>query len=269
METMVYTGHNIQLPPLELLWMHGAQKGKRFSIYPGQQTYGRDSSNNIILDCPTISKNHGILLYQEKGKVVVYDTLSRNGISKQGKKEVLVTLKVGQEIQIGSESFKLLAEGKETKYPKKQIMLFSSMLLLFFSSALLGLGWSNSFFKNNSGSPVPKSLPALHDMDAQPAPTPSIQKTPRDSIPTIISERVTVKSSRPFLPKSIRPSEPDLSTKKWEQQAHTAFSNGQFAQASALWKKILTQDPSNQNAQDGLKSLQQIASLSPTSTGDF
>lgn len=261
METMVYTGHHqAKLPSLELVWTHGSQRGKRFPVYPGQQTYGREATNNIVLDCPTISKNHGILLYQEKGKVVVYDTLSRNGISKKGKKEVLVTLKVGQEIQIGSESFKLVPEGEEAySNQKHSALLLTSAAFLLLTSVTLGatLGWN--LWKQHT--PIPKALPALSN------PTPQIPQTPPP--PEVIPQLMTTHITRKH--KTLQPleSKPSTREREWEQQAHTAFSNGQFEKASNLWKKILNHDPSNHNAQEGLKSLEQIASLSSPSLGGF
>ncbi|QQR79607.1 MAG: FHA domain-containing protein [Deltaproteobacteria bacterium] len=85
--TLVYTGHEKLLTPLELVCLRGPQKGKKFPLIEGRQTYGRDAGNHIVLDCPTVSKNHGMLLYQEEGKITIYDTLSRNGISTQGRKK--------------------------------------------------------------------------------------------------------------------------------------------------------------------------------------
>ena len=217
------------------------------------------------MDCPTISKNHGILLYQEKGKVVVYDTLSRNGISKKGKKEVLVTLKVGQEIQIGSESFRLVSEGEESYSNQKHSpLLLTSVAFLFLASVTLGttLGWN--LWKQHTT--LPKSLPALST--PQPQATQTIPETP--PTPVVIPQPVTTHHlMRRSAPKALRSLETQPATHDWEQQAHNAFSNGQFEEASSLWKKILTQDTSNQNAQEGLKSLEQIASLSGPSLGGF
>ena len=97
-ETVVFTQHQKLLPLLELVSLSGAQKGQRIALFGGRQTFGRTNENDIAIADDTISKHHGVLIYTDEGKVLFYDTASRNGISVDGKKSPVVELNIGQQI---------------------------------------------------------------------------------------------------------------------------------------------------------------------------
>ncbi|GEM_PF-2863949 len=261
--TIVFTGHEKRLTPLEFVWLQGPNKGKRLPIGQGRQTYGRDPANNIVLDCPTVSKNHGILLYQEEGKILIYDTLSKNGISVQGKKNPVITLKLGQNIQIGSAFLKLVKEGGEITpaehysprlaNPARWIPLGAVFLLL--AGVSMGALVSLSILHPMSGRQLsPTSVEAAKpiSLEIPRASRRSFKKSP-------IISRKNEKQENPRLEN--RPLQNLIKTDELEEQARTAFANGQFNQASQLWQQVLVADPSNQRAQEGLKSLQQTSAL--------
>ncbi len=261
--TIVFTGHEKRLTPLEFVWLQGPHKGKRLPIGQGRQTYGRDSANNIVLDCPTVSKNHGILLYQEEGKILIYDTLSKNGISVQGKKNPVITLKVGQNIQIGSAFLKLVREGGDIRQAEKQGPgLTKSAKWILPSAAFLIIAGASM------GALV--SLSILHPMNGR-QPLPVFTEVAKPI--SLEMHRVSRRSFKraPILSKKNEKQENQrlenrslqslVKTDELEEQARTAFANGQFNQASQLWQQVLVADPSNQRAQEGLKSLQQTSAL--------
>ncbi len=116
-ETVVFSQHQKLLPPMELVWTAGPERGKRFLLSGGRQTFGRSGDNHLVLSDDTVSSHHGVLVYVEEGEVLFYDTASRNGISRDGKKAPIIPLKTGQQIQIGAVYLKLVPAGQPLDAP--------------------------------------------------------------------------------------------------------------------------------------------------------
>ncbi len=191
-QTIVFMDSQQNVTPMELVWLHGPQKGKRFSI------------------------------------------------------------KLGQNIRIGSAYFKLVREGEEIvpvensrpllTRPMRWALLGAVFLLL--TGALVGI-----LFSRSSRPPVKVS---------QWSPTADVSRPPSLEIP-----RVHKRFSRklPVMSEKRQEAKPPLQnlvkTDELQEQASIAFSSGQFDQASKIWQEILAVDPSNERAREGLKSLQQ------------
>ncbi|MDO8461373.1 MAG: FHA domain-containing protein [Deltaproteobacteria bacterium] len=129
METIIYNGPSQKLSPFELVVVQGQEKGRRYAILQGRQTFGRSSENDILIDEPTVSKKHGVIDYTEEGKLFVYDLSFRNGIAVQGEKAPIVQLKEGQSLQIGAVLLKLVKTDVGITLPKRVALLNKRRIL--------------------------------------------------------------------------------------------------------------------------------------------
>lgn len=151
--------------------------------------------------------------------------------------ETVIKLKIGDEIQIGDFYFKVvpLKEGETmiAQVPKRfkrtfvPCLLFLSLLLV----PLLG-------------------LLLLRDGDhKRPIETKEVGKPP-----PFAALHARSRSSPP------RQTIVGVKVQELKEQAEAAFSEGRFQEAYPLWVEVLSHDPANRAAQEGLGKLEEIAS---------
>lgn len=162
---------------MELVWLMGSERGKRFPLLGGRATFGRASDNNIVLSDPTISTHHGVLVYEEEREVVFYDIASRNGISVEGQRSHRIVLKPGQRIQIGSVYFQLVStentvlHNTSWSWKKKQAWMPIGAVFL----CLVSLPSLLNPIKTKVNDPQP--------------PAPVIQSVPQSTVPSTVQEK--------------------------------------------------------------------------------
>lgn len=188
-QTLVFTEDQKSIVPLELVSLHGPNKGKRFPI------------------------------------------------------------RVGQNIRIGSAYFQLVHEG-EKGAAKKHSLFSHRILLMTLISLVLGA-----------------FIGGLVSFSLKPSTIQKVSNGPVSEVPQIRKRKIVRRSS--FQNERLEASRVDqrqqlqslVKTDELDEQARMALANGQFEQASQLWKQILSVDPNNQRAQEGLQSLQQAGGV--------
>ncbi|MBI1908557.1 MAG: FHA domain-containing protein [Deltaproteobacteria bacterium] len=171
-ETVVFGQHQKMVPPLKLVVVPGRSMGSgeaplggtplEFLVFFGRQSYGRGPDNEIILDHPTVSKRHGVIDYHKEGEVIFYDLSSLNGISFNGKKKPVVSIKKGQSIQVGGIYLKLVGGddhyGARPATPlrwmksKKQWIAVTAVISLM--SGFSFLAWSQMETRKENSAPL-------------------------------------------------------------------------------------------------------------------
>lgn len=265
-QTIVFTDHQKLLPPLELVWILGPEKGKRFALLGGRQTFGRSPDNDVVLPDPTISNHHGVLVYADKGGAIFYDTASRNGISRDGKKAPMISLKIGQQIQIGKVYLKLIRAGQEidAAQPPKKGMALSLSWKNKNSWASLGIAlvilMGVTFFLTLRAG----SAPAAFNDDSSippPAPAANVRRIPPASRRAAAGAPPQRRMKREVASHDRGVGGPSgfVEASQLTEQAKSAFEGGQLQEAYLGWKKVLEKDPFNQTAQEGVQRLEGMA----------
>ena len=91
-----------QPPQITLTVQTGSMAGQVFQLVSGSQTIGRVSGNQIVINDPTISRQHAQLTVQAEG-VWIQDLGSSNGTFVNGQRITSSTwLKPGDSLQIGT-----------------------------------------------------------------------------------------------------------------------------------------------------------------------
>jgi pSer/pThr/pTyr-binding forkhead associated (FHA) protein len=90
----------------ELVVVHGAEAGRRYSIRNEVTSVGRDEENDIILDDVSVSRHHAVFTRTASGRITLRDLNSLNGTYVNSKRVEEVTLRSGDDVQIGK--FKLV-----------------------------------------------------------------------------------------------------------------------------------------------------------------
>lgn len=256
-ETIAFTNHQKLLPLLELVLLIGSDRGKRILLTGGRQTFGRSDDNNIILVDSTISNHHGVLVYADQGEVIFYDTASRNGISLDGKKATIIKAKVGEQIQIGSVYLKLVRAGQEIEavpeIRRKRFLKAKWLAGSVLAVSLAGLAvFLVPFWSHPQRAPETVSIPIASTVPAVAGIKKVMRRKSIDRKPVAAHPSPSREQGRVRL-KGI------VQVDQFSEQARTAFQNGRFAEAFSLWKQILSLDPSNVSAQEGLQKLETVA----------
>ena len=79
-------------------------EGQRFELGEGETTIGRSPANDIVIDNPTVSAYHAVVVF-ENGRFVLRDLESTNGTVVNGTKVKVHTLRSGEIIIFGNANF--------------------------------------------------------------------------------------------------------------------------------------------------------------------
>lgn len=233
--TLVFNRHQRMPAPLELVVVNGPNRGHRYPLVIGRQSYGRSPHNDIVIDDTTVSNRHGLIDYTKDNQIICYDISSTNGISRNGRTAPVVELRVGQIIQIGAVYLKLTPAG-EAIVAKRRFPWW-----LFLAIFIAGNGY---WFLSTS----PLDLPA-----AKPPP-PKTTQTTATSLP---AKKQAVGKKRIRHNQTAREM---VTLGELEERASAAFRAGRHSEAYSLWNQVLQKEPHNFNAQEGLGQLERVAS---------
>ena len=237
-ETVVFSQHQKMLPPLELVWLQGPRRGDRVTLGMGRQRYGRAVDNDIVLDHPTVSKHHGTILYMEEGQVSFYDSESRNGISYKGRQAPIIHLKIGEEIQIGSVYLRLVTVDSRSVTSLRLAGKLPRFLIILLGLMIPILGMIHCARKESKMTEKRGDSAQLEKL-----PYPVLKGDRRGNIQKIqpLSEGKDM-----------------LKVSESEKQAAEALRGGRFEEACSLWRQVVSVDPYNAPAQEGLRKLEEV-----------
>ena len=85
----------------------GPQKGKTYQIKVGDNTLGRDPSNDCALDDPAVSRSHAMIKAQD-GNLILMDLGSRGGTRVEGKTLESRAVRPGGVISVGQTQLRLV-----------------------------------------------------------------------------------------------------------------------------------------------------------------
>lgn len=100
--------------------LDGPQRGNQYKVLP-DVTLGRTQAD-ILIDDPKVSSLHAKFEMNDKGKLVIRDLQSANGIKINGQKVKKVTLLSGVIFEIGSTRFRVLHH-EDSLAPEENIVL--------------------------------------------------------------------------------------------------------------------------------------------------
>ena len=82
--------------------------GDKLPITHWENVIGRHKRCDIVIDFPTVSKNHAVLTRYDDGSWTITDTDSKDGIRVNGRKKKICALEDGDVISIGGVEIRLL-----------------------------------------------------------------------------------------------------------------------------------------------------------------
>jgi hypothetical protein len=106
---------------------------QRFTLRAGRQTIGRGSSNDFVIDDPSVSTAHAWIINQ-RGRCLIMNTLSTNGTFVNDKSIHETPLKHGDHIRLGHAELVFLTRESGTRSPRRIRWVVATL------AALLGLG---------------------------------------------------------------------------------------------------------------------------------
>ena len=91
--------------------------GSYVTLYHWENTIGRSKHSDVLLNYPTVSRNHGAILRDEKGNWTIYDMDSKTGIKVNGHEVVgEMPLKKEDVINLGGVEMVFLPLNREGEY---------------------------------------------------------------------------------------------------------------------------------------------------------
>ena len=89
------------------------QDGKKQPITHWESIIGRHEQSDLVVDFPTVSRNHAVLTRYDDGSWTITDTDSKDGVLVNGKKVVICPVSEADTISIGGVEMKLEPVSKE------------------------------------------------------------------------------------------------------------------------------------------------------------
>jgi serine/threonine protein kinase len=110
---------NADDPPGALLFVDGPLSGRKVPLPQGEFVIGREVDCQLVLDDPQASRRHAAFVRSESG-LEVKDLGSRNGVLVNSARVQGARLRVGDRVQVGSTTFKVLgdATARNTSTPQ-------------------------------------------------------------------------------------------------------------------------------------------------------
>lgn len=106
----------------------------RFSLRSGRKTIGRGGDNDIVIDEPSVSAQHGWIIVQP-GHCVIMNTLSTYGTFVNDKRIHEATLEHGDQIRLGQAQLRFLTREMQERRPRsaKAILRWLAFALMLAS----------------------------------------------------------------------------------------------------------------------------------------
>ena len=113
------------------------EDGTKLPVTHWENIIGRNKSCDIVLNLPTVSRNHGVLTRYDDGSWTITDTDSSGGIAVNGKKVSICALQPDDVIDIGGVEMMLLPISKEQEERIAQLRTKGSTFLYSLSNVFL------------------------------------------------------------------------------------------------------------------------------------
>ena len=94
--------------------------GDRLPVIHWENIIGRHISSDLVMDYPTISRNHAVLTRYDDGSWTISDVGSKGGVLVNGKQKEIYALKYGDTISLGGVEMNLLPISEEEKQIQAQ-----------------------------------------------------------------------------------------------------------------------------------------------------
>jgi pSer/pThr/pTyr-binding forkhead associated (FHA) protein len=162
--------------------------GREFACISTVLRIGRTDENDITIDHPSLSRGHAQLSCDDAGRWTLSDLESANGLQVNGEKYAEVTLKHGDELELGHVRLKFVGAGQPFRFvPEREAKRDSSggggKWLVFALLVLGGGGYAGWRFRDRLPPPlgpthtvveaVPAPAPVAAAPKSEPAPPPS------------------------------------------------------------------------------------------------
>ena len=113
------------------------EDGKKVPITHWENIIGRNKRSDIVIDFPTVSRNHGVLTRYDDGSWTITDTGSSGGIRVNGRKVSICALQPDDVIDIGGVELMLLPISKQQEQRLAELRTKGSTFLYSFSNIFL------------------------------------------------------------------------------------------------------------------------------------
>lgn len=113
------------------------EDGKKIPITHWENIIGRNKHSDIVIDFPTVSRNHGVLTRYDDGSWTITDTDSSSGILVNGEKVNICALQPDDVIDIGGVEMMLLPISRRQEQRLAELRTKGSTFLYSFSNVFL------------------------------------------------------------------------------------------------------------------------------------
>ena len=111
--------------------------GKKVPITHWENIIGRNKHSDIVIDFPTVSRNHGVLTRYDDGSWTITDTDSASGILVNGEKVSICALQPDDVIDVGGIEMMLLPISRKQEQRLAELRTKGSTFLYSFSNVFL------------------------------------------------------------------------------------------------------------------------------------
>ena len=108
---------------------------QRFALREGRQAIGRGSSNDIVVDDPSVSTAHAWIINQH-GRYLIMNTLSTNGTFVNDRRIHEASLKHGDHIRLGQAELVLLTRESGAPNPRRVRWVVAALAVVLGLSVL-------------------------------------------------------------------------------------------------------------------------------------
>ena len=113
------------------------EDGKKVPITHWENIIGRNKHSDIVIDFPTVSRNHGVLTRYDDGSWTITDTDSASGILVNGEKVNICALQPDDVIDVGGIEMMLLPISRKQEQRLAELRTKGSTFLYSFSNVFL------------------------------------------------------------------------------------------------------------------------------------
>lgn len=113
------------------------EDGKKVPITHWENIIGRNKHSDIVIDFPTVSRNHGVLTRYDDGSWTITDTDSSGGILVNGEKVKICALQPDDVVDIGGIEMMLLPISRKQEQRLAELRTKGSTFLYSFSNVFL------------------------------------------------------------------------------------------------------------------------------------
>ena len=113
------------------------EDGKKVPITHWENIIGRNKHSDIVIDFPTVSRNHGVLTRYDDGSWTITDTDSASGVLVNGEKVKICALQPDDVIDVGGIEMMLLPISRKQEQRLAELRTKGSTFFYSFSNVFL------------------------------------------------------------------------------------------------------------------------------------